>query len=768
VVTLIVVIMKETGEEKATRLAIELSLKQKERTEKAQEDREKRAIEKAIQLSLNGSRDVNRSSKREEKDLKEAMTLSNKSQVAEQKKASDSQSVAEDYADVMELSLQDQCGNEPQEQPTFHKTETISFPKNMKNTFYSARSILEFKYGIKVIIFGKENKLQISAADECATAIAKQAIDEIIANPAILDKEIADLQEQNIHVFIDQSNIFISSQYMYHTQSRRVERDVRIRIKTAALDHLIVGGRNIREKVVFGSFADHNNNGNSNQSLSEKWKRLHYRITFVPRVHHHQNSSSRKEHLVDNALIAEIQRSLITFQSPPHPQHTLVLLTGDGNNNDGMVSFYEVVNLALMQGWKVELWTWKLALSKNYFNYLNSYSGTGNFKIFYLDDYRDIITYIHDPNAVSLRERNERTGFDKDDEEDNHNHDHQYRQKNVHPRDNNNDRNRDSDYDSMNKRRKISPQREGGGGGGGQEHITRSSNASFHSDHHDYRDRRHEDNRTCSSSDHYYHHHSHSNQNSSNNNNSNNNRDRNSASTSYHHQDRSEYRHSSSSDHHDHYPQRRNNEDWLPEGQGQHANYHHHQTAQSRRTPPPGPPPHRSHSPQQNHQNRSNPRQQGNSSSNPMKPPASPLPPPLPAPPAKIPPSRVVVLTDDKDEDRKGLPPSAENKQNDREDSLDIIDISDSEDEDDEEGEEHEENDWMNCPITCSLIEEPIMTCYGHVFEKRAITNWIKNKHTCPMTKKPLELQDLKEVSQEYRQRLEDFKKRIFFLHSNH
>jgi hypothetical protein len=153
-------------------------------------------------------------------------------------------------------------------------------------------------------------------------------------------------------------------------------------------------------------------------------------------------------------------------------------------------------------------------------------------------------------------------------------------------------------------------------------------------------------------------------------------------------------------------------------------------------------------------------------SNNPVKPPLPTHIPPSP-PAAKIPPSRVVVITDDKDEDHKGPLLLSEIKQDNkrvRSDSLDIVDISDSKD---EEGEEHEENDWMNCPITCSLIEEPIMTCYGHVFEKRAIINWIKNKHTCPMTKKPLELQDLKEVSQEYRQRLEDYKKRIFFLHSH-
>jgi hypothetical protein len=250
-----------------------------------------------------------------------------------------------------------------------------------------------------------------------------------------------------------------------------------------------------------------------------------------------------------------------------------------------MVSFYEVVNLALMQEWKVELWTWKLALSKNYFNYLNSYSGTGNFKIFYLDEYRDIITYVHDPNAVALRERNERTGRrdrNDNDDEDHHNHDHHYRQKNVHSRDNinNNDNHRDSDYDSMDKRRRISPQ-----SGGEQEHFSRSSNVSYHSDHHDYRDHRHDDNRTYSSSDHYYHHsHSHSESNNNNRNNNNRYQDRSSATTSGHHDHHPPDRYSPSAHPH---PQRRDNEHWLPERQGQHTNYQHRQPAQSRRTPPP-------------------------------------------------------------------------------------------------------------------------------------------------------------------------------------
>ena len=48
------------------------------------------------------------------------------------------------------------------------------------------------------------------------------------------------------------------------------------------------------------------------------------------------------------------------------------------------------------------------------------------------------------------------------------------------------------------------------------------------------------------------------------------------------------------------------------------------------------------------------------------------------------------------------------------------------------------------------------MTKYGHLFERKAIEDWVKKNRTCPMTKKELDLDDIfpayavKEAIQEY------------------
>jgi hypothetical protein len=221
-------------------------------------------------------------------------------------------------------------------------------------------------------------------------------------NPSFLEKELQLLKEQKLHIFIDLSNIFIASQYISTGQeapssssSRRIRkeevvRDIRIRVKIEELDKLISSGRTIHEKMVFGSESALDNAGR----MWKKWSCLNYKIAFTRR------KKGENEQFVDDALIAQIQNSLLTFSSPPHPVHTLILLTGDGNENYGRASFYDSVGKALMQGWKVELWSWKRAMSQNYKNYQSSYCDTDRFKIFYLDDYRESITYL-DTNVMN-------------------------------------------------------------------------------------------------------------------------------------------------------------------------------------------------------------------------------------------------------------------------------------------------------------------------------------------------------------------------------
>ena len=48
------------------------------------------------------------------------------------------------------------------------------------------------------------------------------------------------------------------------------------------------------------------------------------------------------------------------------------------------------------------------------------------------------------------------------------------------------------------------------------------------------------------------------------------------------------------------------------------------------------------------------------------------------------------------------------------------------------------------CPITLQQIETPVITPDGNVFEKATIEKWVSIHSTCPLTKKPLQLSDIK------------------------
>ena len=47
------------------------------------------------------------------------------------------------------------------------------------------------------------------------------------------------------------------------------------------------------------------------------------------------------------------------------------------------------------------------------------------------------------------------------------------------------------------------------------------------------------------------------------------------------------------------------------------------------------------------------------------------------------------------------------------------------------------------CPISQDIMEDPVMTKYGHTYERSEIEKWIDKYHNDPLTKKPLEKSDL-------------------------
>ena len=102
-----------------------------------------------------------------------------------------------------------------------------------------------------------------------------------------------------------------------------------------------------REAVVIGSTP-----GPSNRKAI--WQQLGYSAHFVER------SPGQGEAFVDDALVAHMQRAILSVLVPlvPHAnpsRHLIVLVTGDGGENDGRPSFKHAVLVALRAGLDVKL-----------------------------------------------------------------------------------------------------------------------------------------------------------------------------------------------------------------------------------------------------------------------------------------------------------------------------------------------------------------------------------------------------------------------------
>ena len=57
------------------------------------------------------------------------------------------------------------------------------------------------------------------------------------------------------------------------------------------------------------------------------------------------------------------------------------------------------------------------------------------------------------------------------------------------------------------------------------------------------------------------------------------------------------------------------------------------------------------------------------------------------------------------------------------------------------------------CPITHTLMEEPVLAEDGAVYEMAAIADWLRREQSSPLTRKPMHLTTTPSVSQSKRRR---------------
>jgi hypothetical protein len=68
---------------------------------------------------------------------------------------------------------------------------------------------------------------------------------------------------------------------------------------------------------------------------------------------------------------------------------TIVLVTGDGNTNEGHSDFVECVGFGVSNGWSVEIWSWKSVLSNRLKELAIKHENVVS--LVFLDDYREAL-----------------------------------------------------------------------------------------------------------------------------------------------------------------------------------------------------------------------------------------------------------------------------------------------------------------------------------------------------------------------------------------
>jgi hypothetical protein len=189
-----------------------------------------------------------------------------------------------------------------------------------------------------------------------------------------------EMRSKKIHVFVDLSNVSIGAQV-----GPDGKRDMNMRINVPELVQCVHQGRDVKGRFVITSIAG-TLEANRQPAFIRDWEKAGY----VVRVQERRGGS---EQMLDEVLISSMQQTILRFGAsklgagPGQKQHTLVLLSGDGNTNHDHHSFAETIQLALSDGMFVEIWAWKNSVSKVYTKSFMEHYG-GSFSVRYFDDHR--------------------------------------------------------------------------------------------------------------------------------------------------------------------------------------------------------------------------------------------------------------------------------------------------------------------------------------------------------------------------------------------
>lgn len=254
-------------------------------------------------------------------------------------------------------------------------TKQLILPENISNTIKENRYNLQWELGVALKLSKTDRIITINHNDEAVVAIAESTLNNYIQNPFLLNER----KHEIVHIFVDQSNIFLGSQYVPGNPEETIwNRNFDIRIIQQAIVGLVQRGRQAAEKQVFGSKPP------GNHHIWQEWKKQGFSVATQDRA------TGKGEQMVDDAIANQMRKALIKHKNE---RRTIILLSGDGNSNDGRGGFADVVQDAIAMNWKFELWSWKHITSRRFIDLQRQFASNGLFQLYYFDPCRQLVTY---------------------------------------------------------------------------------------------------------------------------------------------------------------------------------------------------------------------------------------------------------------------------------------------------------------------------------------------------------------------------------------
>jgi hypothetical protein len=177
-----------------------------------------------------------------------------------------------------------------------------------------------------------------------------------------------------VHVFWDNSNIFISAKYVCIKRESYYE-EQNIRIEFENLYSLATANRQTEKAICVGSVPP---------ELATVWTRL--RGTGVEVELLERGAESGREQGVDQSLQVHMLRSLVDNDGQPG---VVVLITGDGRGFDDGVGFHADLKRMQSRGWGIEVVAWEISCNRNLQRWAEE---VGSFTR--LEDHYDSVTFL--------------------------------------------------------------------------------------------------------------------------------------------------------------------------------------------------------------------------------------------------------------------------------------------------------------------------------------------------------------------------------------